>query len=142
MLSPTDTGVWGAAPVVQSPVVTKCQMRGSSGSLPFWPLSTSFKKYSCSKSTTSSGFGFSAASSTLPWPHYFCATFLFTRFFFFFCFLGPYPQHMEVPRLGVESELQLLAYITATAMQGPSDICNLHHSSRQRQIFFFFFAIS
>ena len=25
--------------------------------------------------------------------------------FFFFCFLMPHPQHMEVPRLGVESEL-------------------------------------
>ena len=34
-------------------------------------------------------------------------------FFFFFVFLpflGLLPQHMEVPRLGVESELQLLAY--------------------------------
>ena len=30
-------------------------------------------------------------------------------FFFFFSFLGPHPQHMEVPRLGVKSELQLLA---------------------------------
>ena len=29
-------------------------------------------------------------------------------FFFFFAFLGPHPQHMEVPRLGVKSELQLL----------------------------------
>ena len=25
----------------------------------------------------------------------------------FFCFLGLHPQHIEVPRLGVESELQL-----------------------------------
>ena len=25
---------------------------------------------------------------------------------FFFCFLGPYPQHMEVSRLGVELELK------------------------------------
>ena len=24
-----------------------------------------------------------------------------------FCFLGLYPQHMDVPRLGIESELQL-----------------------------------
>ena len=30
----------------------------------------------------------------------------------FFCFLGPHPRHMEVPRLGVESELQLPASIT------------------------------
>ena len=36
-------------------------------------------------------------------------------FSFFLVFLGPHPQHMEVPRLGVESELQLLARTTATA---------------------------
>ena len=30
------------------------------------------------------------------------------------CFLGLHPQHMEVPRLGVQLELQLLAYATAT----------------------------
>ena len=30
--------------------------------------------------------------------------FVFLRFFCF-CFLGPHPQHMEVPRLGVELEL-------------------------------------
>ena len=36
-------------------------------------------------------------------------------FFFFFCFLGQHPRHVEVPRLGVESELQLLAYTAATA---------------------------
>ena len=40
-------------------------------------------------------------------------------FIYFLSFLGPYPQHMEVPRLGVESELQLLAYATATAMSDP-----------------------
>ena len=35
-------------------------------------------------------------------------------FFFFLCFfLGPHPQQMEVPRLGVQSELQWLAYTTA-----------------------------
>ena len=41
---------------------------------------------------------------------------------------------MEVPRLGVQSELQLLAYARATAMQDLSHVCNLHHSSRQHQI--------
>ena len=41
---------------------------------------------------------------------------------------------MEVLRLGVQSELQLLVSATATAMQDPSHICDLHHSSRQRQI--------
>ena len=53
---------------------------------------------------------------------------------FFFCFLRPHPWHMEVPRLGVELELQLLVYATATVAQDPSRICNLHHSTRQRQI--------
>ena len=38
---------------------------------------------------------------------------------------------MEVPRLGVRSELQLPAYARATATPDPSHICNLHHSSRQ-----------
>ena len=55
-------------------------------------------------------------------------------FFFFFCFLGLHPQHKEIPRLGGELELQLLASVTGTAMQDPSDVCDLHHSSRQRQI--------
>ena len=41
---------------------------------------------------------------------------------------------MEVPRLGVESELQLLFYNTATATSDPSCIYGLHHSSWQRQI--------
>ena len=41
---------------------------------------------------------------------------------------------MEVPRLGVESELQLLGYTTTTAMQDLSLICDLYHSSCQCQI--------
>ena len=36
-------------------------------------------------------------------------------FFVFLPFLGPLPRHMEVPRLGVQSELQLRVYATATA---------------------------
>ena len=38
-----------------------------------------------------------------------------TYSFCFGLFLGPHPQHMEVPRLGVKLELQLPAYATATA---------------------------
>jgi len=49
--------------------------------------------------------------------------------FFFFVFLGPYPWHMEIPSLGVKSELKLLAYVTATAMWDPSHVCDLYHSS-------------
>ena len=55
-------------------------------------------------------------------------------FFFFFCFLGLHLWHVEVPRLGVKSELQLPAYATATATPDQSCICDLHHSSRQRWI--------
>ena len=40
--------------------------------------------------------------------------------YFTFAFLGPQSQHMEVPGLGVESELQLLAHTTATAIPDPS----------------------
>ena len=59
-----------------------------------------------------------------------------TFFFFFFlnCFLQPHLQCMDVPRLGVQSELQLPAYTTATAMQDPSCICDPHHGSRQHWI--------
>ena len=47
---------------------------------------------------------------------------------FYFTFFRAQVQHIEVPRLGVELELQLLAYPTATAMWDPSLISNLHHS--------------
>ena len=46
--------------------------------------------------------------------------------YFSFCFLGLYPCHMEISRLGVESELQLPAYTTTT--QNPSCIFDLRHS--------------
>ena len=52
----------------------------------------------------------------------------------FFFFLGLHLRHMEVPRLGVQSELQLLAYITTTEMPDLSHVCDLHHSSQQHQI--------
>ena len=40
-------------------------------------------------------------------------------------------QHMEVARLGVELELQLPVYATATPTWDLSHICDLRHSSRQ-----------
>ena len=43
--------------------------------------------------------------------------FFFLSFPFFF-FLGPNPQHMELPRLGVKLELQLPAYTTAHGSAG------------------------
>ena len=54
--------------------------------------------------------------------------FLFSLFFF----LGLHLQHMEVPRLGVESELEPLVY--ATAMPDPSCICHLYLNSWQHRI--------
>ena len=47
---------------------------------------------------------------------------------------GAHPWHMEVPRLGVESELQLPAYATTTATQDPSHVCDLHHSSQKCRV--------
>ena len=57
--------------------------------------------------------------------------------FYIFCvclFLGLHAWHMEIPRLGIELELQPPAYTTATATRDPSRVCDLHHSSRQRRI--------
>ena len=55
-------------------------------------------------------------------------------YLFIFCFLWLHPRHMEIPRLGVKSELQLPGYTTATAMQDLGHICDLHHSSWQRRL--------
>ena len=52
---------------------------------------------------------------------------------FFFGFSGPHLWHIEVPRLGVRSELHLLAFAIAT--QDPSRVYNLLHSSWQCWIF-------
>ena len=62
--------------------------------------------------------------------------FLFIYLFvcLFIYFLGLHPWHMEVPRLGVDSELQLPIYITATATWDLSCICDIYHSSQQCQI--------
>ena len=45
-----------------------------------------------------------------------------------------FPLFREIPRLGVQSESELPAYPTATAMQDPSRVCDPHNSSRQCQI--------
>ena len=41
---------------------------------------------------------------------------------------------MEAPRIGVQLELQLPAYTTATATQDSNRVWYLHHSSQQRRI--------
>ena len=58
-----------------------------------------------------------------------CKAFGSLQYFFFFLLL--HLQHMKVPRLRVESELQLPAYGTATAMWNLSRICDLHCSFQQ-----------
>ena len=62
------------------------------------------------------------------WCHVFIS---YLCIYLLICFLRLHLQHMEVPRLGVKSELQLPAYATATAMQDLSHVCDLHHSSPQ-----------
>ena len=59
---------------------------------------------------------------------------LFVSLFFVCLFvLGLHLQRMEFLSLGVESELQLLAYTSAKAMPDLSYICDLHQSSWQHQ---------
>ena len=50
-----------------------------------------------------------------------------------FAFLGCPCSIWKFP-LGVELELQLLAYMTATATPGPSHVFELHHSFQQSWI--------
>ena len=71
---------------------------------------------------------------------------LTTRFILciYFCFLGPHLQRMEVLRSGVESQLQLQAYTTATATPDLSLISELPlfplQPAAMPDPFFFFFA--
>ena len=58
-------------------------------------------------------------------PYFILFLFLFL-FFAFYCFLGPHPWLVEIPRLGVEFELQLPAYTTAIATSDLSLTCNLY----------------
>ena len=55
----------------------------------------------------------------------------YINFSFFFCLLGWHLRHMELPRLGVELELQLPTYATATTTLDQTHVCDLHHSSWQ-----------
>ena len=63
---------------------------------------------------------------------FFLSFFFFFFFFFFFLLFRAAPVASEVHRLGVESDLQLVAY--TTAMQDLSHICHPHRSSQQHQI--------
>ena len=70
-------------------------------------------------------------------PFYFVCVWCFlfvSLLFYLFVFLGPHLRNMEVPRPGVQSQLQLPAYARATATPDPSHILDLHHSSWQCRI--------
>ena len=69
--------------------------------------------------------------SILKWWGLFFVCFFKCTFFFF---LGLHLWRMEVPRLGVQLELQLMAYTTATETQDLNQVCDLYHSSPQPQI--------
>ena len=64
---------------------------------------------------------------------YVLIAFLFLSFFLFF-FLWLYLQHMEVPGLGIESQLYLPAYATARATPDLSHIRDLCCSLQQCQV--------
>ena len=73
-----------------------------------------------------------AGVSTATWAAadtgFFCCCCLFV------CLFRAVPAAYGSSQAGVESELQLLAYTTATATPDTSCVCDLHHSSRKLQI--------
>ena len=94
---------------------------------------TSHEDFTLHVSSAGNGFLHEFAYLTPPFPtNSSQEPFFFLCFFFF---LGGHLQHMEVPRLGIQSELQLSAYTTATAtLWDPRYICDLDHSSWQWRI--------
>ena len=108
---------------------------------PVWCL----RDFKLKMHTTQQAFGCSSFSN-LPidwvtlWIHTYIHTYthiyicVYIYIYFFFCFLRPHPWHMEVPRPGVQLELYLPAYTTATATSDLSHICDIHHSSWQSWI--------
>ena len=95
--------------------------------LPYLALQGSPRSACCKPGVFKEGLGLCFIHLTVSRVFFFCL-------FVFLSFLGPLLWHMEVPGLGVESELQLPAYTTAIATQDPSHVCDLCHSSRQCRI--------
>ena len=95
--------------LVVSPDLAKRQLRPSLCLLLVTHLHTSL---SLIKSCGLKPRGLCSVEQSASWSPTFIYFFLI---FYFLSFLGSHLQHMEVPRLGVESELQPLAYATATA---------------------------
>ena len=76
---------------------------------------------------------FYSCTQAIPSPFHSCQPFCYTQylpdlfFVFFFSFLGPHLQHMEVPRLVINLELYLPAYTTSRATRDLNCIYNLYH---------------
>ena len=95
-------------------------------------VSLNLKRVSCVQHICRSCFCIHSATLCLLIGAFIPFTFKVCFFcFVLFCFLGPHLRLMEIPRLGVNLELQLPATATATATQDPSHVCNLYHSSQQ-----------
>ena len=67
-------------------------------------------------------------------PFIFFMSILVLFFFFLFLIFGLHLSHLEVPRVGAESELQLPAHTTATATPDLSHVCDLYCNSQLRWI--------
>ena len=59
---------------------------------------------------------------------------VFIFIFYSILFLPPHLWHVKIPRLGVESELQLQAYTAAMATLNLSHVCDLYHTLWQCQV--------
>ena len=77
-----------------------------------WGLGSGFCRLPISLGSPLTICALPTTSMNLSWTFHF--------FFFFFFFLRLHQWHMEVPRLGGQSELELPAYTTATAMRDPN----------------------
>ena len=108
---------WG---IIQPNTPSKCNQ--------YLSFFLSFLSFFLSFSLSLLSFFFFFLPSFLPpsLPFFLLPSFLSFSLSFLLLFLGP--------RLGVKSELQLLAYATPTATPDPSHICDLHHSSEQHWI--------
>ena len=73
--------------------------------------------------------GTAALGTNLAWMF-----FVFVFVFVFFCIFLAAPVAYGASQARVKSEMKPMAYVTAIAMPNLRRICDLHHSSQQRQI--------
>ena len=87
--------------------------------------------HGCSTAASASAVRFLTHCATVGKFLFFKCFFILFYFVLFLLLVRAAPVAHEILRLGVESELQFTAYLTATATQEPSLISDLHHSSWQ-----------